>query len=68
MWYMENAIALTQWNRRLVDQTIGVLESSRAAIDDAISRLKDMQSINPGGPTIGPAPDAERRKEPVAAA
>jgi hypothetical protein len=52
-------LILTQWNRRLVDQTIGVLESSRAAIDDAISRLKDMEAVNPGGPTIAPAPDAK---------
>ena len=62
---MDNGIILTKSNRRLVDQTIGVLESSRSAIDDAISRLKDMQSVNPGGPTIGPAPDAEHRGKPA---
>jgi hypothetical protein len=62
---MEGEIVLTQWNRRLVDQTIGVLESSRSAIDDALSRLRGMQAVNPGGPTIGPAPDAEHSTEPA---
>lgn len=43
---------LTVWNRKLVEETIGVLEASRDATVDAISRLRGFLAVNPGGPLL----------------
>jgi hypothetical protein len=47
-------VNLPEWNRKLVEETIAVLESSQETTADALSRLRGFLAVNPGGPTIGP--------------
>jgi hypothetical protein len=53
---------LTEWNRKLIEETIAVLESSRASTTDTISRLSGFLAVNPGSPTMGPLPEMDGRK------
>ena len=49
---MENNQNLIEWNRKLVEETIVILEDSNAKTHDAITRLRDFLNVNPGGPCI----------------
>jgi hypothetical protein len=56
-------VILPEWNRKLVEETIAVLESSQEATCDAISRLRGFLAVNPGGPTIGPLSEMDGHRE-----
>ena len=57
-----NDVNLPEWNRKLVEETIAVLESSQETTADALSRLRGFLAVNPGGPTIGPLSEMDSHR------
>ncbi len=49
---------IVDWNRNLVVETAELLEKTREEISDAVSRLRGLLAVNPGGPTVPPVQDA----------
>jgi hypothetical protein len=51
----DDAKKLDQWNRGVVTETITLLEKVQEQVSDAVSRLRGLLAVNPGGESIPPA-------------
>ena len=46
---------LSEWNRKLISETLQILEESRDQAEEVISRLRGFLAVNPGRPKVPPS-------------